>query len=119
MIANLIKKVENKTPLSIGRSLTQNYGLGAQRVKDLCRFVGIAYDTKIKDLESEQIETLISHIQMQTFLTGQELKNSKLKNFKRLIEIKSYRGLRRVKGYPVRGQRTHSNGKTPKKRKSL
>lgn len=119
MVSNLLKNTENKALFSIGKSLTQTYGLGSRRVKKLCEFVGISYNIKIKDLEAEQIESLMSHIQTQTFLTDQELKNLKLKNFKRLVEIKSYRGLRRIKGYPVRGQRTHSNGKTPKKRRSL
>ena len=33
-------------------------------------------------------------------------------NIKRLIEIRSYRGLRHVKKLPVRGQRTRSNART-------
>lgn len=36
---------------------------------------------------------------------------------KRLVSIKSNRGLRFIKGLPIRGQRTHSNSKTSKKRK--
>ena len=31
------------------------------------------------------------------------------------ISIKSYQGLRHKNGYPVRGQRTHTNAKTQKK----
>ena len=31
------------------------------------------------------------------------------------ISIKSYKGLRYKKGYPVRGQRTHTNSKTQRK----
>jgi small subunit ribosomal protein S13 len=33
----------------------------------------------------------------------------------RLITIKSYRGLRRKQGFPIRGQRTHTNAKTAKR----
>ena len=119
MVSNLLEKTESKNLISISKYLMQIYGLGSKRIKNLCGFLGIAYDAKIKDLEAEQIETLTNHIKMQTFLTDQELKNFKVENFKRLLEIKSCRGLRRFKGYPVRGQRTHSNGKTPKKRRSL
>ena len=34
---------------------------------------------------------------------------------KKLINIKSYRGLRKLTGLPVRGQRTHTNSNTSKK----
>ena len=37
------------------------------------------------------------------------------KNIKFLIKIKTYKGNRHKLKYPVRGQRTHTNGKTTKK----
>jgi small subunit ribosomal protein S13 len=37
----------------------------------------------------------------------------------RLKSIRSLRGIRMARGYPVRGQRTRSNGKTAKKRITL
>jgi small subunit ribosomal protein S13 len=37
------------------------------------------------------------------------------KNIKFLIRIKNYKGNRHKLKYPVRGQRTHTNGKTTKK----
>jgi small subunit ribosomal protein S13 len=43
-----------------------------------------------------------------------DLRKEILLNKKRLIEIKSYRGLRHRKGLPVRGQRTHTNARTRK-----
>jgi ribosomal protein S13 len=42
-----------------------------------------------------------------------DLKKIKTLNIKRLISIKS-RGLRMFQGFPVRGQRTHSNARTAK-----
>jgi small subunit ribosomal protein S13 len=44
-----------------------------------------------------------------------ELKKLKSLTLKNLIQIKSYRGLRRVRGLPVRGQRTHTNAKSARK----
>ena len=35
-------------------------------------------------------------------------------NIKRLMDLKSYRGLRHRAGLPVRGQRTHTNARTRK-----
>lgn len=46
-----------------------------------------------------------------------ELKKLKSIALKKLVNIKSYRGLRRVRGLPVRGQRTHTNAKSAKKNK--
>ena len=36
-------------------------------------------------------------------------------SIKRLMDIGAYRGLRHRKGLPVRGQRTHTNGKDKKR----
>ena len=44
-----------------------------------------------------------------------ELKKSRSLTLKTLVSIKSYKGLRRVRGLPVRGQRTHTNAKSAKK----
>ena len=35
-------------------------------------------------------------------------------NIKRLMDLRSYRGLRHRNGLPVRGQRTHTNARTRK-----
>jgi len=34
---------------------------------------------------------------------------------KKLIQIKAYKGIRKLRGYPIRGQRTHTNAKTASK----
>ena len=44
-----------------------------------------------------------------------DLRRLTLLDKQKLISIKSYRGLRRKKGFPVRGQRTHTNAKTAKR----
>lgn len=49
-----------------------------------------------------------------------DLRREVTENIKRLIDIKSYRGLRHRRGLPVRGQRTHTNARTRKgKKRSL
>lgn len=42
-------------------------------------------------------------------------KESSLKYLNFGIGIKTYKGFRNLQGYPARGQRTHTNGKTKKK----
>jgi len=44
-----------------------------------------------------------------------ELKKNKILEKQNLVDLKHYRGLRKLKGFPVRGQRTRSNAKTAKK----
>ena len=39
-------------------------------------------------------------------------------NIKRLMDLGCYRGLRHRRGLPVRGQRTHTNARTAKARRS-
>jgi small subunit ribosomal protein S13 len=46
-----------------------------------------------------------------------DLRRDVSENIKRLIDIKSYRGLRHRRGLPVRGQRTHTNARTRKGKK--
>ena len=45
-----------------------------------------------------------------------ELKKDQVFALKNLIDMKCYSGLRRIRGLPVRGQRTHTNAKTSKRR---
>lgn len=41
-----------------------------------------------------------------------ELRREVLANIKRLKEVGAYRGIRHIKGLPVRGQRTKTNSRT-------
>jgi small subunit ribosomal protein S13 len=49
---------------------------------------------------------------------GSELKQVKLLAAKNLTSIRSYRGIRLSQGLPARGQRTHTNARTARKRRS-
>lgn len=103
---------ENK---SIYISLTSIYGIGKHKSKFLCKILGLSLNFKSKNLSKEQINKLIKTIEILNFNVASDLKKIKSLIFKKLILIKSYRGLRRFKGLPVRGQRTHTNAKTAKK----
>lgn len=106
--------VENKSVLT---SLTQIYGIGRVRSSFLCRNLGFSINFKVKDLSKIQVNQLIKFIESSNIVIAGDLKKTKLLVSKSLISIKSYRGLRRYQGLPVRGQRTHTNAKTAKKRK--
>jgi small subunit ribosomal protein S13 len=60
---------------------------------------------------------LLKLIESSDLIITSDLKKLKQIVTKKLVAIKSYRGLRRIDGFPVRGQRTHTNAKIAKKNK--
>ena len=48
------------------------------------------------------------------YLVEGDLRRDIAMNIKRLMDLKSFRGLRHRAGLPVRGQRTHTNARTRK-----
>jgi small subunit ribosomal protein S13 len=105
---------ENK-PIFI--SLTQIYGIGNFNSAFICKKLGFSANLKIKNLSREQINKLIKTVEILKLNLSSDLKKINLLNAKKLMTIKSYKGLRRHQGLPVRGQRTHTNAKTAKKRR--
>lgn len=105
---------ENK---SIFISLTYIYGIGKFNSNVLCKKLGFSLNLKVKDLSKEQINKIIKTIESLNMHLASDLKKIKLLISKNLIYIKSYKGLRRYQGLPIRGQRTHTNARTAKKRK--
>lgn len=106
------KLPENK---SVHFGLTSIYGLGKSRSFLICKKVGLSLNLKIKDLSTSQIHQITKVIESSDYILANDLKRLLLLAKQRLISIKSYRGLRRKKGFPIRGQRTHTNARTAKK----
>jgi len=106
--------LENK-PISF--ALKQIYGVGKITSVLICKKLGFSQNLKIKNLSKEQINKLVKTIELLNIQLASDLKKLKLFSTKKLISIKSYRGLRKSRGLPVHGQRTHTNAKTARKRK--
>ncbi len=102
---------------SVFFALTNVHGIGKHTAFSICKKLGFSTNLKIKDLNQEQITEILQLIDSSGILLNNELKKFKSLTLKNLITIKSYRGLRRVRGLPVRGQRTHTNAKSAKKQK--
>lgn len=100
---------------SIFFALKKIFGIGKKSSLFFSKQLGCSINFKIDDLSNEQILKLLKLITKSKILINEDLKRNKVLILKRLILIKSYRGLRRLKGFPVRGQRTHTNAKTSKK----
>ncbi|MCX8515188.1 MAG: hypothetical protein RL017_6 [Pseudomonadota bacterium] len=88
------------------------YGIGSSRAKQICVTAKVDPQTKVKDLESEKMETVRNLVS--TFVVEGDLRREVSMNIKRLIDLKCYRGGRHLKGLPVRGQRTKTNARTRK-----
>ena len=97
-------------------SLQKIYGLNKSQTIFICKTLGYSVNLKIKLLTKEQLSNLIKFIEHSSFIINNDLKKLNYKIFQNLINIKSYRGLRRLNNLPVRGQRTHTNAKTVKKK---
>ena len=100
---------------SIFFSLTTVYGIGKNTSFNICKNLGFSINLKIKKLSKTQIKNLLSFISNSNLKINDDLKQFKILSIQNLISIKAYRGLRKIKGFPVRGQRTKTNAKTSKK----
>ena len=105
---------ENK---SICFSLSYICGIGNYNAVLICKKLGFSKNLKTRDLSKEQLHKAIKIVESLNLKLGSEIKKFNLFASKRLISIKSYRGLRKSRGLPVRGQRTHTNAKTSRKTK--
>jgi small subunit ribosomal protein S13 len=113
----MIYLFESKLPefKSIYFALSYIYGIGKTRSFLICKKLGFSSNLKVKNLSSQQINNILKLIESLNFILANDLKRLNLLVKQKLISIKSYRGLRKKKGFPVRGQRTHTNAKTAKK----
>jgi len=90
--------------------LTYIYGIGLTRSHEICDSVGISPDTRVRDLTDDETARIRRFID-QTYRVEGDLRREVQQNIKRKIEIGSYQGIRHRRGLPVRGQRTHTNAR--------
>jgi small subunit ribosomal protein S13 len=93
--------------------LTYIYGVGRSRSKSILKAAGVEVDTRVRDLNEDQLGRIRSVIEGQGDVEGDLRKRTQM-DIKRLMDIGCYRGLRHRRGLPVRGQRTHTNARTRK-----
>ena len=110
-----ILETELEASKSVFLALRNVYGIGKSRSFFICKQLGFNFNLKINELSDDQITKLLKLIEFSNFIITSDLKKLKQTIAKKLVAIKSYRGLRRVNGLPVRGQRTHTNARTAKR----
>jgi small subunit ribosomal protein S13 len=97
--------------------LTYIYGIGRTAALRILKAAGVDGATRVSDLSEDKIVKLREIIDRDFRVEGDLRKEVSL-NIKRLIDTGTYRGLRHRKGLPVRGQRTKTNARTRKGRRS-
>ncbi len=101
--------IPNEKRLDI--ALTYLYGIGRTNVLAVIKEAQLSVDRRVKTLTDEEINRISKVIEKRYAVEG-DLRRQVQDNIKRLIDIRSYRGVRHVKKLPVRGQRTRSNART-------
>lgn len=101
----------------VGVALTYVYGIGPKISADILNKAGIDSTIRVKDLTDTQT-TKIQDVINDGYLVEGELQRIVVQNIKRLKEIKSYRGMRHSNNLPSRGQRTKTNARTRRGKKS-
>ncbi len=94
-------------------SLTYIYGIGLSTSRKILKATNINPDTRVKDLNEEEINSIRDFINKNLKVEG-DLRRDVALSIKRLIEIGCYRGVRHRKRLPLRGQRTKTNARTVK-----
>jgi small subunit ribosomal protein S13 len=107
-----------QTPIPENDNLKQGlqsiYGVGIYSSKLSLKIYGLLENVKGKDLRRLQRLQIKSSFENYPRPLGKDLKQINLTYCKRLVENYCYKGRRHNAGYPVRGQRTHTNAKTQK-----
>ena len=87
------------------------YGVGLTAARLIVKTAKIDPNTRAKDLTQPEINRLREIIEKNYKIEG-DLRREIMTNIKRLRELQVYRGLRHMRGLPVRGQRTKTNSRT-------
>ena len=106
--------IPNDKPVFI--SLTYIYGIGRAHAEKICAECDIERTMRAKDLSEDELSRIAACIEKSYVVEGQ-LRRQQMQDIGRLKEIRCYRGIRHIRGLPVRGQSTKTNARTRKGKK--
>lgn len=101
----------------IETALTYVYGIGPKTSSDILKIAKIDPITRVNKLTDTEISKIQEVINNDYTVEG-ELQRVVTANIKRLKEINAYRGLRHKANLPSKGQRTKTNARTRRGKKS-
>jgi len=90
------------------------YGIGPSNALAILDKAKIDRSIRAKDLDEGQLSQIVHAIHDGKYVIEGDLRRELGLNLKRLQSIKCYRGIRHLRGLPVRGQRTSTNARTRK-----
>ena len=93
-------------------ALTYIHGIGRTTGRKICEALNLDQQRRMKDLTEDELNQIRERIE-QYSIEG-TLRREVSQNIKRLMDMRSYRGLRHRAGLPVRGQQTRTNARTRK-----
>lgn len=93
-------------------ALTHIYGVGRSGALKICNATGIDPFVTVRTLTDMELDAV--RVEVAKGLVEGDLRREVSMNIKRLMDLGCYRGIRHRRGLPVRGQRTHTNGRTRK-----
>jgi small subunit ribosomal protein S13 len=98
-------------------ALTYIYGIGQKSSYDVLARAKVEPTERVKNLNDGEVARIQDIINADLLVEG-ELQRIVSGNIKRLKDIKSYRGMRHAASLPSRGQRTKTNARTRRGKKT-
>ena len=98
-------------------ALTYVYGIGPKTAVDILTVAKVEPTVRVKNLTDTEVQKIQEVINTDYIVEG-ELQRIVTTNIKRLKDINAYKGLRHKQNLPSRGQRTRTNGRTRRGRKT-
>ena len=94
------------------------YGIGPVFSDAIIKELGLDPAKRVKDLTEAEVNQINNLITKEYKVEG-DLRREVAQNIRRLKDIKSYRGLRHKNNLPCRGQRTKTNARTRRGKRSI
>ena len=110
----LIAGVNIPTNKRVTIGLRYIYGIGPTKAQEICNKLSIPDERRVNELSDDEILKIRELIDSEYNQVEGDLSRDIEMNINRLMDLGCYRGLRHLRGLPVRGQRTHTNARTRK-----
>lgn len=95
-------------------ALTYIHGIGRTTAFKICEKLGVDVQQRMGEASEDVLNRIRTEIDSGDYKIEGDLRRDTSMNIKRLLDMKSYRGLRHRSGLPVNGQRTRTNARTRK-----
>jgi len=112
-----ISGVTIPTDKQVQIALTYVYGIGPKASADILAAAKVEPTVRVKDLTDTEISRIQEVINNDYTVEG-ELQRIVAGNIKRLKDINAYRGMRHKQNLPAHGQRTKTNARTRRGKKT-